>query len=58
MSGAEIKELKKEISSIIKKTIQIEMMKIRTELIPYISENEQKEIEELYDKPTRKVNIS
>jgi len=54
MSAAEIKELKKELSSVIKKTIQKEMMKFRAELIPFISEEEQSEIETLYDKPLRK----
>ena len=31
------------------------MMKFRAELIPFISEEEQSEIETLYDKPLRKV---
>lgn len=52
MSVTEIKELKKELSSVIKETIKIEMMKLRSELIPYISEVEQSEIEKMYGKPS------
>ena len=51
---ADIEILKKELKYIVKETIQEEMMKIRTELIPFISEKEQKEIESLYDKPSTK----
>ena len=58
----DIEILKKELKYIVRETIQEEMMKIRTELIPFISEKEQKEIESLYDKPStitaksRKIN--
>ncbi len=51
---ADIEILKKELKLIVKETIQEEMMKIRAELIPYISEIEQKEIESVYDKPSNK----
>ena len=51
---ADIEILKKELKLIVKETIQEEMMKIRAELIPYISEIEQKEIESVYDKPSDK----
>jgi hypothetical protein len=53
MSAAEIKELKKELSSVIRETIQLEMMKFRAELIPCISEDEQTEIENMYNKPSK-----
>ncbi|MGH2574708.1 MAG: hypothetical protein ACRDFC_03300, partial [Ignavibacteria bacterium] len=51
----ELKELKKELTSVIRETIQEEMMKIRAEIIPYISDREQNEIDRLYDKPSRKI---
>jgi hypothetical protein len=31
------------------------MMKLRAEIIPYISESEQNEIDRLYDKPSGKI---
>ena len=55
---ADIEILKKELKLIVKETIQEEMMKIRAELIPYISEIEQKEIESVYDKPSNKTEKS
>ena len=55
---ADIEILKKELKLIVKETIQEEMMKIRAELIPYISEIEQKEIERVYDKPSNKTEKS
>ncbi|MBL7129691.1 MAG: hypothetical protein ISS16_12010 [Ignavibacteria bacterium] len=50
----DIEILKKELKYFVRETIQEEMMKIRAELIPFISEKEQKEIESLYDKPSTK----
>jgi len=55
MSAAELKELKIELASVIKDTIHKEMMKFRAEIIPYISDSEQDEIDRLYDKPFRKI---
>jgi predicted transcriptional regulator len=51
----ELKALKTELVSAIRETIQEEMMKIRAELIPYISDREQEEIDRLYDKPSRRI---
>ena len=50
----DIEILKKELKYVVRETIQEEMMKIRAELIPFISEKEQNEIESLYDKPSTK----
>ncbi|MBI4946891.1 MAG: hypothetical protein HY840_10895 [Bacteroidetes bacterium] len=55
--------LEKKIIKVIKETIKEELMNFRTEFIPYISDEEQKEIEKLYKKPntdivkSRKVKI-
>lgn len=48
----EIENLKKEIKKVIVETIQQEMMKLRGDLLPYISNEEQKDIEKLYKKPS------
>ena len=59
----EIEDLKKDIKKIIKETMQDEMMKLRAELLHYISDEEQREIDKIYKKPARttaksiKVNI-
>ena len=55
---ADIEILKKELKLIVKETIQEELMKLRLELIPLISEREQQEIESLYDKPSNKITKS
>lgn len=48
---------KKEIESLIRKSVRRvlaeEVMKLRASLVPEVSEKEQKEIDTLYDKPTR-----
>jgi predicted transcriptional regulator len=51
----EIDDLKKDLRKIIKDTMQDEMMKFRAELLHYISDEEQKEIEREYKKPARTV---
>jgi len=48
----ELESFKKEIKKIIIETIQQEMMKLRADLLPYISEAEQTDIEKLYKKPS------
>jgi len=55
IAASDLKELKKELASVIKDTIQEEMMKMRAEIIPYISDKEQEEIDRLYDKPSHKI---
>jgi len=51
----DIEELKKVIQQSVKESLEIEMMKLRSELLGYISDEEQKEIEETYHKPERDV---
>ena len=38
--------------------MQDEMMKLRAELLHFISDEEQKEIDEIYKKPTRSIGKS
>ena len=47
--------MEKILRKVVKEVVEIEMMKLRASLLGYISEKEQKEIEKLYKKPTRKV---
>lgn len=54
----EIEDLKKDIRKIIKDTMQDEMMKLRAELLHFISVEEQKEIDAIYKKPTRSIGKS
>jgi len=54
----EIEDLKKDIRKIIKDTMQDEMMKLRAELLHFISDEEQKEIDAIYKKPTRSIGKS
>ena len=61
---ADIETLKKEIKQVVKDTIKEELLKLRLELIPLISEREQQEIDRLYYKPSyktaksREININ
>ena len=50
-----IENLEKEIKRIIKETIQEEMCKLRAELVPYVSDEEQKATKRLYKKPSRRL---
>lgn len=47
------KEIKTLVESTVKKLIGLEMMKLRSFLIPIVSEEEQGEIEKIFHKPTR-----
>ena len=49
--------LAKLIKEAVKESIEIEFMKLRASLVPYISEEEQKDIETLYGKPSREVFV-
>lgn len=49
------KQLKILIKESIQEGIRAELAKLRAALLPYVSEKEQKEIEQLYKKPSRKV---
>jgi len=42
----------------LKEVLTSEFMKLRADLFPFVSDKEQKEIERLYRKPTRKVTKS
>ena len=50
---------KKELKAVVKESLQEvfvqELMKFRALLLPFVSQKEQKEIENLYGKPSRKV---
>jgi hypothetical protein len=48
-------ELTKLIKEAVKESIEIEFMKLRTSLLLYISDEEQKDIETLYGKPSSEV---
>jgi len=48
-------KLKNLIKESLKEVLEVELMKLRADLMPYVSEREQKEIEKLYRKPTRKI---
>ena len=48
-------ELAKLIKEAVKESIEIEFMKLRASLIPYISDEEQKDIETSYKKPSSEV---
>ena len=42
----------------VKESIEIEMIKLRSELLEYISDEEQKEIEKTYHKPQKDIEDS
>ena len=42
------------VKETVKETISLEFMKLRAFLLPYVSQEEQKEIEKLYKKPFKK----
>ena len=46
-----VDKLENQIKKIVKEAFDKEMMKIRAELLQYISEKEQRDIELLYGKP-------
>lgn len=50
-TSQQLSDSEKDLKKIIKEAIQEEMMKFRSELIEYISDKEQKEIDELYGNP-------
>ena len=47
--------LAKLIKEAVKESIEAEFMKLRASLIPYISDEEQKDVETLYGKPSSDV---
>ena len=51
----DINELKKVIQQSVKESIEIEMMKLRSELLEFISDEEQKEIEKTHQKPEKDI---
>ena len=48
-------KLKNLFRETLKEVLALEFMKLRADLLPFASDKEQKEIERLYKKPTRKV---
>ena len=50
-SEAKIKNLFRET---LKEVLSLELMKLRADLLPFVLDKEQKEIEKLYKKPTQK----
>jgi hypothetical protein len=48
-------KLKNLFRETLAEVLVLEFMKLRADLVPYVSEKEQKEIEKLYKKPTRKI---
>ena len=51
----QLEGFKKEIKKIIKESIKQEMMELKAELLPYISNKEQQDIEKLYKKPNKDI---
>ena len=49
------KELKMVVKESVREVLAQELMKLRALALPDISDKEQKEIEKLYGKPTRKI---
>ncbi|MEK7534475.1 MAG: hypothetical protein AAB600_04005 [Patescibacteria group bacterium] len=52
LTGVQLKMLVKES---VKEALVSEVMKLRALLLPYVSQKEQKGIERLYGKPSRKI---
>jgi len=50
------KKLKNLFRETLKEVLTLEFMKLRADLLPFVSKREQKEIEKLYGKPARKVS--
>jgi len=48
-------KLKNLFREILKEVLTLEFMKLRADLLPFVSDKEQKEIERLYKKPSRKI---
>ncbi|MDP2209454.1 MAG: hypothetical protein Q8K98_11905 [Bacteroidota bacterium] len=49
------KELKETVKESVREVLALEMMSLRSLIIPFISEKEQGDIEKHYGKPSRKV---
>ncbi len=50
--------IKQTIKESVKEVMEVEMMKLRAELLNYISDEEQKDIEKIYGEPENKVEKS
>ena len=48
-------KLKNLFRETLKEVLALEFMKLRADLLPFVSDREQKEIEKLYKKPTGKI---
>ncbi|MEK7536830.1 MAG: hypothetical protein AAB584_00065 [Patescibacteria group bacterium] len=51
-------KLKSIIKDSLREVLALELMKLRADLVPYVSSREQKEIEKKYGKPSRKTEKS
>ena len=49
------KKIENLIKESVKKAMALEFMKLRADLISFVSDKEQREIEKLYNKPARKI---
>lgn len=49
------KKLKNIVKESLKEVLVLELMKLRADLLPYVSEKEQEEIEKIYGKSGKKV---
>jgi len=52
IDGSELRNMLKEV---VKEVIEEEMVKIRLMLVPYVSDEEQKEIKEMYKEPSKEI---
>jgi len=48
-------KLKKLFRETLKEVLTLEFMKLRADLLPFVSDKEQKEIKKMYGKPRRKI---
>lgn len=56
--ATDTKKLKNIVKESLREVLALELMKLRADLLPYISEKEQKEIEKSYGKPGKKISKS
>lgn len=53
--ATDTKKLKSIVKESLREVLVLELMKLRADLLPYVSEKEQNEIEKIYGKPGKKV---
>jgi hypothetical protein len=52
------KEIKAVIKESVREVLEQELVKLRALALPFVSENEQKDVEKRYGKPSRKITKS